>query len=574
MKLKDLLPTNNEHNPVEHRLFEITLFLTVLVFYFWTVAGLLFGYQWPVMSIYAFGSIVYTALYFFHKRGASLRYVSAAYYIIVFIFLGLAWMPSGGLKGAISYFFVLVFLSGLLVLDPRDFKLFILLSIGMVLGLTTFEFYDPDAAAPYLDQFALLRDLAIANVIMLGLLAITMFIFKSAYARDRVQLTRTNNNLEREKQKAQIADRAKTTFLANISHEMRTPLNGIVGTAELLDQTNLNEEQKILVRDLVYSSDILRNLISDVLDLTMIEEDKMVLLENQFDYHKVIGEVVNFFHPVLSEKIEVNLVHESDYSIPVRLLGDAGRLRQVLINLVNNALKFTEKGQVTIRSKLISKVEDRAIIKTWVEDTGSGIPEELQPYIFEKFHRDNSNPAVEGTGLGLAISKRIVTMMGGNIQLEESTGIGSVFSFILPFKVNEGVEEKEQPKLRYEVDFSGLKILVAEDQAINQMVLIKMLNNLGVSDIHLAEDGQKAVNLALKGDYDFILMDIRMPEKSGIEAAKEILEHERDRHPVIISITANALKVDQEACFAVGIKDFISKPFSMEVLRSTLGKYV
>jgi signal transduction histidine kinase/CheY-like chemotaxis protein len=573
LKLKDLLPTNNEEHPVERRLFEITLFLTVMVFYFWTIAGTFFGYQWPVMAIYAAGSILYSTLYVLHKSGVAHRRVTLAYYALLFIILGLAWMPSGGLKGAISYFFVLVFLSGLLVLDPRDFKLFILLSIGMVLGLTTYEFYDPEAAAPYLDQFGLLRDLAIANVIMLGLLAITMFIFKKAYARDRVQLTRSNNSLEREKRKAQIADRAKSAFLANISHEMRTPLNGIVGTAELLDQTELTEEQKMLVMDLVYSSDILRNLISDVLDLTMIEEDKMVLLSTQFDYHKVIGDVVNFFQPVVNEKLEINMVHESDYSIPVRLLGDASRLRQVLINLVNNALKFTEKGQITIRSKLISKLEGKVIVKTWVEDTGSGIAEEHQPFIFEKFHRDNSNPAIEGTGLGLAISKRIVTMMGGHIQLDESTGFGSVFSFTLPFEVHDGAEQMVKPKLNYELDFSGLKVLVAEDQAINQMVLIKMLSNLGVESIHLAENGQKAVEMALVGKYDFILMDIRMPEKSGIDAAREIMA-QMTTQPVIIAITANALKVDQESCFEVGIKDFISKPFSMEVLRSTLGKYV
>ncbi len=575
--LRKILPVKNPKAPVESRLLEISLFTTVLIFYFWSILGVYFGYEWPVLTVYLVGSVVYSVLYAFYKRGGSHRKISLLYYFLVFIMLGVAWLPSGGLVGAITYFVVLVFLSGLLVLDPRDFRLFVLVSIGLVLVFTLYEFYVPDAAALYTDKMGLIRDLAIANVTMLGVLAITMYIFKRAYAYDRVRLKRANYSLELEKLNVEKANKAKTTFLANVSHEMRTPLNGIVGTAELLKQTDLTEEQSEMINDMVYSSDILRGLISNVLDITMIEEGKMVLLNNQFDYHKVVSEVKNFFSPLLREQNELQLIIETDYSIPVRLLGDPSRLSQILINLVNNAIKFTDSGYVKVATKLISKDPGGVIIKTLIEDSGRGISPEHQEHIFDEFHRDEKVAGIEGTGLGLSICKKIISAMGGNLRLERSTSEGTVFSFTIPLSIPKhgSAEDSNQPKLSYDIDLSQLRILIAEDQPINQMVLTKMLKNIGINSIELAEDGQKAIDLSMEKTFDFILMDIRMPVKDGIQASKEILSHtDGQKAPVIISITANALKVDQEACYEVGIKDFISKPFNMEVLRTTLEKYV
>lgn len=573
---KRILPARNLNAPVETRLFEISLFITVIIFYLWTGLGLWFGYEWPILGVYSSGSLVYTALYWAYKKGVSLRVISLLYYLLIFVILGIAWLPSGGLKGAITYFIVLVYLSGLLILDPRDFRLFILVSIGMVLVFTIYEFYVPNAAAPYTSDRGLLRDLAIANVTMLSVMALAMYIFKRAYSRDRVKLKRVNHSLEFEKQNVERANKAKTTFLANISHEMRTPLNGIVGTAELLRQTKLTNEQSDLVRDLVYSSDILRGLISNVLDISMIEEGKMVLMNTQFDYYKVISEVGQFFAPVMADKKGLELKLDQDFSIPVKLLGDPARLRQVVINLVSNAIKFTEEGYVKVTTKLLSKDASRVIIKTTVEDTGKGISQEHQEFIFDEFHRDEKVYGIEGTGLGLSICKKIVTSMGGLLTLDKSDESGSIFSFVIQMKVNQGDDREVAIAVNKEqkTDYGALKVLIAEDQPINQMVLTKMLKNLGVATIDLAEDGQKAVDVALEGDYDFILMDIRMPVKDGIQAANEILSnYSGAKAPVIISITANALKADQDACFAVGIKDFISKPFNVSDLQSTLEKY-
>lgn len=556
-------------------MFAITLLVTVFVFYFWSVLAVLFAYMWPVTAIYFSGAFIFTGLYLWYLRGGTLRSVSVLYYLLVFVMLGVAWLPSGGLKGAITFFVVLVYISGLLVLDPKDFKLFIFVSLGIVTVFTAWELIFPGSAAPYLDEFGHLRDLAIVNMTMLAVLSIAIYTFKKAHVKDRVRLKRANNSLQVQKQKVEQADKAKTTFLANVSHEMRTPLNGIVGTAELLERTTLSQEQREMVQDLIYSSDILKGLISNVLDISMIEEGKMVLLSNQFDYHKVIADVVGFFKPMVAPS-NLELISEVDYAIPVKLLGDPGRIRQVLINLINNSVKFTESGHVKVTARLLDKDHERVYLKTTVEDTGRGISPEHQQHIFDEFHREDRIKSIEGTGLGLPICLKIITAMSGSIQLDKSDSSGSVFSFVIPLAIAEGKDRKQEPvvELLHEEDFGGLKVLIAEDQPINQMVLKKMLKNLNIDQVDVVENGQQAVDKALDEAYDFILMDIRMPVKDGIVAAKEILGAVNDPQPVIISITANALKVDQDACFEVGIKDFISKPFSLEVLKNTLVKYV
>lgn len=573
MTLKNLVPSLGSHLPIETRLFEITLVLTVVLLYFWSVFGFFFGYEWPVMSIYVGGAIIYTGFYIAFKRWSIVRMVAIGYYSLIYVMLAIAWLPSGGVMGAIHNMFVLVFLSGLLILRPRDFRLFIFFALLLVVGFTAYELSNPDAAAKYTDRLSWMIDLSVSNIVMLLVLSFTIFYYKKAYESDREKLKAANLSLQEEKRKVESADRIKTTFFNSISHEIRTPLNGIVGNLDFLRRTPLTEEQMQLVTDIGHSSDVLHGLISDILDITMMDEEGMVLQEDQIDLHHVVSNVVQFFIPKAAQKSGHVLVeYHPDERIPRHIMGDLTRIRQVLINLVNNAVKFTDEGKVVIRSELLSSTGKEAMIKIAVADTGRGIPVDQQPYIFNRFERNDSDH-LSGIGLGLSVCKKIVEAIGGEIGLEWSSEEGTCFYFVLPFRIQEPDPQEGVPPSPTQ-DFKKLRVLVAEDQQINQMVARKMLSNLGIQQIDMAGDGEQAVQMAAATEYDFILMDVRMPLKNGIEAAAEILAAGKGHLPVIVAVTANVTNHEMQQCFSVGMKDFISKPFTLEVLRASFEKFV
>ena len=575
MKLSQILPVSSAQYSIEQRLFEFTLGITLCVFYFYALFGLVIGYHWPILSVYIFGSFIFTGFYIAQKRGYSFRVLTFTYYSILYLIITVAWLPSGGFKGAITNMMVLVFLSGLLILKPKDFLIFAALALAQVVIYGILEVNNPDLAAAYLDQKKWLIDLAVSNVIMLSLLGFAMFVFKRTYLKDRRQLKIANEDLIVQKQKAEAADSAKTTFLANISHEMRTPLNGIMGTSELLANSKVDSEQERLISDLTSSAHMLHDLISDVLDITMIEEERLVLNNERFNLTRLIEELIHIFRPSLSLSKEVRLPYHIDEDIPEELFGDPIRLRQVLINLVNNALKFTEKGKVSIEINTVLKNDESITIQFAVSDTGIGIPEEQLPFVFDKFYKEGTFKNLEeGTGLGLSICKKLVEAMAGSIAVESTIGQGSRFIFELPFSYSMNSSSDAIEKHIDSSVMANLKFLIAEDQKINQLVVTKMLTNLGVLEIDIASSGVEAVTFAKSKRYDFILMDIRMPDMDGIEATKQILKLPNSASTHIFALTANAFKEDKEACLQVGMKEFISKPFNSETLEKAIMKWI
>ncbi|MFH6984932.1 ATP-binding protein [Marinoscillum luteum] len=564
---------------MEVKLFDVILVLTTLVLYFWLAFWFIFSYfskyESDFLWLYTAGSLIFTGFYLVRRNWSFHKWMTLIYYIIVYSLLGIAWLPSGGVTGSIHNMFVLVFLSGMLVLKPKQYRLFIGLSMTFAMGYTFYEILNPDYAKPFLDHTEHMIDLAASNALMLTILSFTLFFYKKEYEKDRERLKASNISLSREKLRAESADRIKTSFLTNISHEIRTPLNGVLGNLDLLKRTKLSPEQALLLKDMSHCSDILHGLISDLLDITMIEEEGMVLQEDRIDLHMVVSNVIQFFIPKVALKTgNVSINYHSDKRIPKYLRGDLTRVRQVLINLVNNAVKFTDEGEINIRSVLLSKTSRQAEIKISVADTGIGIPEDQRAHIFNRFHRDDNNPSMEGIGLGLSVCKKVVETIGGEIGLEKSKEKGSCFYFILPFKI-EGSKwedrEIEEPTIN---KYSHLNVLVAEDQQVNQLVTRKMLRTLGVSNVEIAENGKRVVEMAALKAYDFILMDVRMPIMSGIEATREILKSASSRPPVIVAVTANVTKHEMQDCFEAGMRDFISKPFSLEVLRSSFEKFL
>jgi signal transduction histidine kinase len=577
MRFKNILPTKDKNEKIEILLFEIAIFLTILVFLFWTGFSFYAEYQTLIKTIFIFGFVAYTGIYIAQKKGVSFNIMSSIYFGLSFGIMAFAWLPGGGITGAIIQFIILIFISGLLVLPIRAYLVFILLTSVIVIGFAIYEYFNPGAAVPYSNETHRIRDTSIASIISIVVLGFSLFTFKRSYVRDRESLGKAINDIQVEKVKAESADKAKSQFLATISHEMRTPLNGIVGISELLGETDLNPEQVEMVKNLSYSSNMLHSLISDVLDLTTIEDENLELNENKFHLDSEIKDILEIFRPKIdSRKAFLHLHHEHDNSIPKVLYGDISRIRQVLVNLVNNGIKFTNDGSVIIQTKLLKKEDGIATIQFSVSDTGVGISKEDQDKLFTKFFRTRLANTIEGTGLGLTISKRLVELMGGEISFTSQLKKGSTFSFDLPLSLKPKTPEKVEASVNDD-DLSGLKILIAEDVPINQMVLSKMLKNLGIENIDIVDDGKQALEAATNGEneYDFILMDIQMPKLDGSQASRRIIEFYKGDLPFkIIAVTANVMKDDFVLYRESGMVDVLSKPVNIKMLSHTLHKHL
>ncbi len=573
--IKNILPSTDRSLKIEHRLFEITLGLTVIVFLFWCIYGFIVGYEYFVQTVYTSGVFIYTALYILQKKGSNFRILTQVYYYLVLFLLGISWLPSGGIKAAIPTFLALVYLSGLLVLPLRDYLIFIIVTFGLVLGLTIFEMQNPDLAGVYQSNELLMQDLAIATLISLVIMGICLYAFKRTYIDDRRELRKRNTELEQEKQNAESTDEAKTTFLATISHEMRTPLNGIVGMTELLSKTDINNEQKELIESLVYSSNILHGLISNVLDITTIEAGKLKLQISSFDIKNELEGIWKVFQKKTSENKRLEIRLDLDQNLPEFLKGDLARIRQVLVNLMNNAIKFTYKGSIALKVEILGQTGDVASVQFTIEDTGAGIPLSKQPHLFETFYKGTNSDGYEGTGLGLSIVEKLVTLMGGTIGFESVPQQGSKFFFTLPLGI---AEEKDVNDLdNIEVPgLSELKILIVEDVEINRLVASKMLKSMNIGDVDIAINGTEGVTKAKDKRYDIILMDLQMPDISGFEASKQITAHYENavRKPTIIALTANAMKGSMEECLAAGMSDYVLKPIKTDTLKQVLIKHL
>lgn len=574
MKIEYFLPNIDKNVRIELRLFEIAVFLTVLVFFFWTIISFYINYTLFTKSIYIACTVYYSLIYVAQKRNVSFNLLATAYFVFSFIVLMISWFPAGGITGAILQFVILVFFSGLLVLPIRTYLVFVLITVVTVISFSIYEFYNPGSASPYLNEVNRIRDVSIASIVTIIMLGFSLFIFKKSYWEDRDALTKAIKTIGVEKLRAESADKAKSQFLATISHEMRTPLNGIVGLSEILAETKLDGDQAEMVRNLQYSSNLLYSLISDVLDLTTIADENLALNETKIHLKKEIRDIVEIFKPRIdAKKNKLDLTISLDESIPTTIYGDLIRVRQVLINLINNAIKFTNEGFIKVRAIVLANDDEVTTIQFSVEDSGIGISESDRDKIFTRFFRTNVATEVEGTGLGLTISKQLVDLMGGSITFSSELGKGSIFTFVLPFKSVSNVNFDEQEKSNVK-RLTNLKVLIAEDVPINQMVLKKMLTNLGVTDIDIASDGEEALKHAKNKIYDLVLMDIQMPKMDGTEASKRIRDYYNGNMPFkIIAVTANVMKEDFELYKKSGIVDVLSKPVNMKMLTDVLTKY-
>ena len=398
--------------------------------------------------------------------------------------------------------------------------------------------------------------------------------------RHSAEADEANESLLRSKEAAESANLAKSQFLATMSHEIRTPMNGVLGALELLRQTPLDLRQRRLVTTAAASGVSLMDILNDVLDHSKIEAGKLVLAHAPMSLHSLAASATALFR-ANAESRGLSIAMQMGADMPDGVVGDAPRLKQVLLNLLGNGVKFTEKGGVTLKLSCLMRDEVACRVRFEVQDTGIGIPASALETVFQPFHQvDSTRSRLRGgTGLGLAISQRIVEAMGGQIEITSRLGTGSVFSFTLFLPLAPNV-----PLPIYDSDFGQLvdsgslsgTVLLVEDNVVNRMIGAEMLKSFGV-DVLEAEDGAQALGTLEKQRVDLVLMDIQMPVLDGYAATRQAREREtRLRLPrvPIVALTANAFDEDAAQAMAAGMDAHLSKPYSREQLRELVQRWL
>lgn len=396
------------------------------------------------------------------------------------------------------------------------------------------------------------------------------------------EIVQLNNMLEIRAVEAEAANAAKSAFLSNMSHEIRTPMNAIIGYSGILSKKsdNLTDVQQDRLKKIVDSSNHLLNIINDILDFSRIETGKVQLVKEKFDCEQVLKTVISVTKAQIDQK---QLSFEIDcLSLDFALIGDATRLTQMIVNYISNAIKFTEKGEVKLRSSIIEEGDNDLLMRVEVSDTGIGISVEDQTRIFSTFEQADNSTTREygGTGLGLAITKYLAQLMDGEVGVESVPGKGSVFWFTARLgkaTTKDDLDEEETNQDSSEEllkdRHAGKRVLIADDSVINIEIVKELLSETGLI-LDYVEDGKAALEKVLSGSYDLILMDMQMPVMNGIEATIAIRQLAGCKSIPIIAMTANAFNEDKKRCLDAGMNEHISKPFEPENVYQLLLKWL